>query len=50
MAKTKKAKRDARKKVLTKRMKEQTRNAAKIVKRIARLKKEIRGIGSNGNF
>jgi hypothetical protein len=41
MAKTKKAKRAAREKVLTRRMKEQTRNAAKIVKRIAKIKKEL---------
>ena len=38
---TKKAMRHKRKKVLTKRMKEQTRNAATIVKRIAKIKKEL---------
>jgi len=41
MAKTKKAIRHKRKKVLQKRMKEQTRNAAMIVKRIAKIKKDI---------
>jgi hypothetical protein len=41
MPKTKKAMRDKKKKVLTKRMKEQTRNAAMIVKRIAKIKKDI---------
>lgn len=41
MPKTKKAMRHKKKKVLTKRMKEQTRNAAMIVKRIAKIKKDI---------
>jgi hypothetical protein len=41
MPKTVKAKRSARKKVLTRKMKEQTRNAAKVAKRIARIKKEL---------
>lgn len=41
MAKTKKAIRQAHKKVLNRRMKEQTRNVAKIVKRIAKIKKEL---------
>ena len=41
MAKTKKAMRHKKKKVLTKRMKEQVRNAAMIVKRIAKIKKDI---------
>jgi hypothetical protein len=41
MAKTKKAMRHKKKKVLTKRMKEQARNAAMIVKRIAKIKKDI---------
>ena len=41
MSVTKKAIRHKKKKVLTKRMKEQTRNAAKIVKRIANIKKEL---------
>lgn len=41
MAVTTKAIRHNKKKVLTKRMKEQTRNAATIVKRIAKIKKEL---------
>jgi hypothetical protein len=41
MPKTTKAIRHKRRKVLTKRMKEQTRNAAMIVKRIAKIKKDI---------
>lgn len=41
MPKTKKAMRHKREKVLKKRLKEQTRNAATIVKRIAKIKKDI---------
>jgi hypothetical protein len=41
MVRTTKAIRHKKKKVLTKRMKEQTRNAATIVKRIAKIKKEL---------
>lgn len=41
MAKTKKAKRASRKKVLTKRLKEQNRNAKKVEKRIERIERDI---------